>query len=59
VVQQTTADGKPVAFIPKEHSDFIFTTVPDELPWVVAGVLLVAGAAFLWWYGRCRSRRCS
>lgn len=54
MVQQTTSGGKPLQFLPAEHTDFVFVIVPKELPWLMVGMVLVAGVGMLWWRRRRR-----
>ena len=56
MLQQTTSGEKPIRFLPEEHTDVIVTVVRDDLPWLVAAVVLVAGTGILWWRWRRRSR---
>lgn len=57
VVQQTTSGGTPLKFRPEEHTDFVFVVVPEEISWLVAGVVFIAGAGILWWRRRRRAHQ--
>jgi LPXTG-motif cell wall-anchored protein len=51
-----SSSSTPLAYLPQEHTDFIFSVTEEPLSVVAIFALLALGAT-LWWFRRKRQRK--